>query len=187
MAAILDLPEMHARLYRWTVEDYVELTQENPAFHRFELIRGLIVEKMPKTPLHVSLTKEFYDFFLRRASESFFVRQEGPLRLADSMPEPDIAVVRGGRQDFRTRHPTTAELVIEVAVSSVAPDRENASLYAEAGIAEYWIVLAEAEEIEAYRRPENGVYLETCTYRRGEMIPCLCLKDSAVAVETWFA
>ena len=64
---------------------------------------------------------------------------------------------------------------------------ENALLYAEAGIAEYWIVLAEREEIETYRRPEDGVYQEKRTYRRGETIPCECVEGGAVPVETWFA
>jgi hypothetical protein len=41
-------------------------------------------------------------------------------------------VVRGSESDFRTAHPKTAELAIEVAVSSPELDRENASLYAEA-------------------------------------------------------
>ena len=86
------------------------------------------------------------------------MRQEAALRLKDSMPEPDAAVVQGTRRDFWRCHLTTAELIIEVAVSSVALDRENASLYAEAGVAEYWIVLAEAEEIEAYRRSVESIY-----------------------------
>ena len=75
---------------------------------------------------------------------------------------------------------------VEVAVSSVALDRENASLYAEAEIAEYWIVLGEREEIEAYRRPENGVYQEKRTYQRGDMIPCACVEGGEVPVAEWF-
>ena len=186
MSAILDLPEVRERVYHWTVADYIELAEENPAFDHYELIQGLIVKKMSKTPLHVSLTAEFHDLFLQRGRKEFFVLQEAPLRLADSMPEPDVAVLRGARQDFRTRHPTTAELIVEIAVTSIALDREKALLYAKAGVAEYWIVLAEAEEIETYRRPENGVYQETRTYRRGETIPCACVEGGAVPVATWF-
>ena len=55
-------------------------------------------------------------------------------------------------------------------MSSVAPDRENASLYAEAGVAEYWIVLGTAA-VEVYRRPENGTYQEKRLYSRGEFLP----------------
>lgn len=47
-----------------------------------------------------------------------------------------------------------------MAVASAALDRENASLYAEAGVKESWIVLAEAQQIEIYRQPFGGRYLQ---------------------------
>lgn len=186
MAAILDLPEMRERVRRWTVTEYEKLG-DDPAFRRTELIRGLIVNKMSKSPLHATITTRLYAFLMRALRPEFVVRQEQPLRLADSMPEPDISVMRGKLEDFISGHPTTAELVVEVAVSSVAPDRENASLYAESGVAEYWIVLGETEQVEVYRRPENGVYYERRTYGRGEVIEGVTVMDQGVPVETLFA
>ena len=103
------------------------------------------------------------------------------------MPEPDISVMRGTLEDFAQRHPPTAALVVEVAVSSVTPDRENAALYAEAGVTEYWIVLGEREQVEVYRRPEGGTYLETRIYGRGETIAEVEVIDGGFAVATLFA
>ena len=187
MAAILDLPEVGARVLRWSVADYERLAELGVVPRRAELIRGLIVEKMPESPLHMFLTQKICAQLRLRLREGLTVRQEGPLRLEDSMPEPDVSVVRGTMEDFRVRHPTTAELVVEAAVSSVALDRENASLYAESGVAEYWIVLGEREEVEVYRRPENGLYQERRTYRRGETVACASVEGGEVPVETWFA
>lgn len=187
MAAILDLPEVRARVTRWTVADYERLAELGAVPRRAELLRGLIVEKMPKSPLHNFLTDSIADDLRRRVKAGLAVRQELSLRFMDSVPEPDVSVVRGRKEDFRTQRPTTAELVIEVAVSSVALDRENAALYAEAGVTEYWIVLGEAEQVETYRRPENGVYREQRTYSRGEAIPCPALVDEPIAVAAWFA
>ncbi len=170
MTAILDLPEMRARVHRWTVAEYEKLG-DDPAFRRSELIRGIIVEKMSKSPLHSDLASEIHLLLVRLIRAGLVARKEEPLRLADSMPEPDVSVMRGARRDFRKKHPTTAELVVEVAVSSVAPDRENAAIYAEAGIAEYWIVLAERNAVEVYRRPQDGLYKEVCTYGLGDSIP----------------
>ena len=133
MSAILDLPEMRERVRRWTVAEYEKLG-DDPAFRRTELIRGIIVNKMSKSPLHSTVTTRLYVFLLRTLRQEFVARQEEPLRLVDSMPEPDVSVMRGTPDDFGTRHPATAALVVEVAVSSVAPDRENAALYAEAGV-----------------------------------------------------
>ena len=61
--------------------------------------------------------------------------------MRDSEPLPDVCVVAGNVSDFDHRHPSTAELVIEVAVTTAVADREKAAIYAEAGVKEYWIVL----------------------------------------------
>ena len=185
MDAILDLPEMRARVRRWTVAEYEKLG-DDPAFRRTELIRGLIVNKMSKSPLHSNATTRFYVFLVRHLRPEFVARQEQPLRLVDSMPEPDISVMRGTLDDFNARHPSTAELAVEVAVSSVASDRENASLYAEAGITQYWIVLGATEQVEVYRRPVAGVYQERRIYGRGELIEQVGVVAVPVPVNTFF-
>ena len=110
-----------------------------------------------------------------------------PLTLHDSEPEPNIAVTRGKAADFFKAHPTTAELIIEVAVSSPALDRENASLYAEAEVKEYWIVLALERRIEVYRRPERGRYSEKRTFGSGETVRCTSLPVITVDVAALFA
>ena len=142
---------------------------------------------MPKSPLHVFLAKRFYDRFQKQLPEGCTVHQEGPLRLADSEPEPDVAVVRGSERDFIARHPTTAELVVEIAIGSAALDRENASLYAEAGIKEYWIVLGEERRIEVYRQPENGVCQQKRVYVAGETLACESVPGLQAPLEDWFA
>ena len=187
MTSILDVPEIRASVHRWTVADFRALAEDQPGFEHAELIRGVIVEKEIKTPLHNYLVKALYDFFQRAVRPGCVVRQEASLQLADSVPEPDVAVVRGEEKDFRLVHPTTAELIAEVAVTSLAADREKAALYAEAGVGEYWIVLAEAGQVEVYRRPEASAYLERRTYRRGESIEAVGVTGGPVAVEALFA
>ena len=187
MSAILDVPEIRASVYRWTVANYRALAEDNPAFRHAELIRGIIVEKEVKPPLHNFLTGRVAGVFRRAARGGLVVRQEASLLLGDSVPEPDVAVVRGEEEDFRLVHPTTAELVVEIAVTSLVSDREKAALYAEAGVTEYWIVLGETEQVEVYRRPVGGVYQERRTYARGEVIEGVGVIDGAFAVETLFA
>ena len=187
MNAIFDLPELRARVRTWTVEEYEKLG-DDPAFRRTELIRGTIVNKMSKGPLHSTILADLYLWLVRTLAPGWYVRQEQPLRLTDSMPEPDIAVVHGTSKDFATRHPATAVLVVEVADSSIAADREKAALYAEAGVGEYWIVLAGAGQVEVYRRPEGGEYRERRTYARGEEIGGVVVLDGgSVATDALFA
>lgn len=154
---------------------------------RAELIRGVIVTKMPKSPLHCKLSKRIFVAFLALERAGLVAFTERPLRLADSEPEPDAIIVRGQESDFDAHHPTTAELVVEVAVSSAALDRENASLYAEAGVAEYWIVLANDAQVEAYRCAENGVYQQKRLYAVGEILSCESVPGLQATLADWFS
>ena len=104
----------------------------------------------------------------------------------DSEPEPDISITRGGERDFLQAHPTTAELVVEVAVSSPALDRQNASLYAEAGVKEYWIVLGREQRVEVYCRPENGRYQETRLFEVNDTIECLSVPGVRLSLAELF-
>jgi Uma2 family endonuclease len=92
--------------------------------------------------------------------------------LHDSEPEPDLSLVRGSRRDFVEHHPGTAALVVEIAVSSTADDRALASLYAEAGVEEYWIVLPVERRIEIYRQPQNGAYLDCLSVTGDSALAC---------------
>ena len=187
MSAILDLPEMRARVTRWSVDAYEQLGELGVISKEVELIRGVIVQKMPKSPTHRKLTKRFYDRFSAWKLPGHVVFSEAPLRLADSEPEPDVMIVRGEESDYDEVHPITAELVVEIAVSSAALDRENASLYAEAGVPEYWIVLGGEQQIEVYRQPENGVYRQKRLYSLGETLACENVPGLSASLTDWFA
>ncbi|MEA3211531.1 MAG: hypothetical protein QOE70_4588 [Chthoniobacter sp.] len=172
MADILEMPEVRARVSRLSVAEYHQLGEYNENGRPTELIRGIVIEKTSKSPVHASIQTLLPDFIKTMVPPGFLVRIDNPLTFLDSEPEPDLAVVRGTLRDFFASHPTTADLVVEVAVSSVALDRENASLYAEACVQEYWIVLARQQQVEVYRRPEQGVYREQRVYARDETLVC---------------
>src|ERR1041384_6832718 len=162
MSAILEIPEVRQRASPLSVEEYHRLDEFNENGRRTELIRGIIIQKTSKSTSHSSIAKRLYDLSAAVLPKGLVVRREDPITLADSEPEPDIAVVRSAEADFFKAHPTTAELVVEVAVSSPALDRESASLYAEAGVKEYWIVLGQERQVEVYRLPQAGRYTEKC-------------------------
>ncbi|HAV64352.1 MAG TPA: hypothetical protein DCY13_18540, partial [Verrucomicrobiales bacterium] len=155
-----------------TVEEYHRLDEFNEHGRRTELIRGIVIEKTSESPLHRLIVSLLYRLILGQLPSGYSVWKEEPLALADSEPEPDIAVVRGEETDFATAHPNSAELVIEVAISSPALDRANASLYAEAGVKEYWIVLGSERRVEIHRRPVNGRYEEVSICEPGSSLEC---------------
>jgi len=186
MSAILEIPEVRQRVSRLSVEEYHRLNEFNDNGRRTELVRGIVIEKMSKSPQHRVLASRLYQLLLALLAEGYSAWKEEPLTLADSEPEPDISVTHGSESDFAESHPTTAELVIEVAVSSATLDRENTSLYAEAGVKEYWIVLGPEKRLEVYRQPENGRYRESLQYGPADTLQCASVPAVRIRVSDLF-
>src|SRR5262245_18062588 len=121
-----------------------------------ELIGGQLVVAEPHGTYHAS-TISAADYAVRAALPAgWIVRIQLPVSLDDeSEPEPDLVVVPGRPGDYRESHPDWPALAIEVAESSLAFDREQkGSLYARAGIRDYWIVNVVDGVLEVYRDPE---------------------------------
>ncbi len=96
-------------------------------------------------------------------------------------------MVRGTEGDFAQAHPRSAELIVEVAVSSAALDRENASLYAEGEVSEYWIVLGQERRVEVYRHPHDGRYGEVSLVGPEETLSCGSIPTVRIQVSKLFA
>ena len=134
-------------------------------FHRFGdlgmfegrramLIDGVMLEQGPMNPPH-AITLELVEDAVRAAfGPGWRLRIQMPLVLGQRTdPEPDLAVVPGRPRDSAA-HPTTAELVVEVADSSLRFDTtEKRGLYAAAGIREYWVVDVNGRQLLVYRDP----------------------------------
>ncbi len=181
------MPNTMKHAFKMPVELYNRLGDMGVLPKQIELVRGIVIAKMSKSPLHALLAGEIGDILARIVPAGHVLRKEDPLSLRESVPEPDISVVEGERKDFRDRHPSTAKLVIEVAVSTVEEDREMAEIYAEAGIDEYWIILAGTGQIEVHKRPFAGAYMDCRVFGRGEVIESGSLAGVRVAVDEVFA
>jgi Uma2 family endonuclease len=141
---------------KFTREEYHKLAELGilREDERVELIEGEIIRMAPASPEHVAETHGLYDRIRKLFGKGYCVRMQAPLALGDSEPEPDVAVVPGDFKDYLRTHPTTAVLVIEIAQTSLLYDREvKSSLYAKAGIPEYWLIDLENRRLEVYRDP----------------------------------
>lgn len=154
MATVSRQPGVRKR--RWSKKEYYRLG-ELGFFHgqRVELLEGVLMDQSPQGALHADTTD-----CVRRVLGSLFgtgylVRCQFPLDLGQTTePEPDVAVVVGVPRQFQSAHPTSAELIVEVSDTTLAYDRHRkGSLYARAGIADYWIVNLVDRQIEVYRDP----------------------------------
>ncbi len=143
-------------LWRWPRAEYERLVDLG-IFRGapIELIGGQLVVSEPQSASHASaITK--VDYALRAVlPPGWIVRLQAPVALDDeSGPEPDLVVVAGRPGDYGDSHPAHPALAIEVAESSLRFDRERkGSLYARAGIGDYWIVNLVDRVLEVYRAP----------------------------------
>ena len=174
MIEILERPDVRRRVAPLSVAGYHQLRDLGLVGAKTELLNGVIVEKMTKSPLHTFLAQRLHAWLAEGLPAGWQLRKEDPLTLASSEPEPDLALVAGSAETYRSHHPTTAELVVEVAVSSVEVDRAKADVYAEAGVAAYWLVLAEHRGVEVYSQPRANGYA------------CVEALGSGDVLETWY-
>jgi Uma2 family endonuclease len=141
---------------RWTREEFHRMADLGLfEGQRAELIEGEIMVLSPQKPEHFTTTDRVTDLLRLHFGSGYHVRMQGPIDFGPhSEPEPDVAVVRGRREDYGTQHPQTAALIVEVSDTTLSSDRRRkASLYARAGIQDYWIVNLVDHQIEVYRDP----------------------------------
>lgn len=170
-----------------SVEEYHRQPERNANGRQTELIRGIVVEKMPKSPLHGTIASLLFKVIEARLPAGFCARKEEALTLSDSEPQPDISILTGRLEDYLHRHPSTALLAVEVSISTYPEDQQKAFLYAEASVDEYWIVLPASRTVEVYRRPESGRYCEMRVYRAGEALACASVPGVEVDLTALFA
>jgi Uma2 family endonuclease len=128
---------------------------------RVELIDGYLVKKTGKNPAHVWTVDAIVEA-LRTTVSGWWCRKEDPIRIPDfDEPEPDVALVRGTRDDYRDKIPGPGDLALVVEVSESTLDRdqgEKLTAYARGGIPRYWIVNLVSHQIEEYSDPVLGKY-----------------------------
>ncbi len=146
------------RYYRFSVAQYHAMMQAGilTSDDRVELLEGLLVTKRAINPPHRTTTHNVRVALERIVPPGWYVDQQQPVATADSMPEPDVAVIRGDSNDYADRHPGPGEvaLVVEVADTSLTKDKtEKKRIYAAAGIPIYWLVNLTERRIEVYNDP----------------------------------
>jgi Uma2 family endonuclease len=191
VAVVATSPES---MRRWTRVEYdrlIDLGIFQPGEH-LELLGGHLIVSEPQGTLHTTAVGLVEDALRLCFGAGWVVRCQMPIALDDeSEPEPDVAVVPGTRHDYVLAHPARPALVVEVAESSLIADRgTKASLYARAGIADYWILNLVDRVLEVCREPvttptepSGGRYREIAIVHTGTSIAPLARPDAPVALD----
>ncbi len=148
---------------------------------RIELIRGELIQMVAKGTPHTVCGSILCRQLDRLLGDFAVIRGQDPITLPNqSEPEPDVVIARGKDEDYLAHHPYPEDifLVVEISDSTLDYDQtKKLELYAEAGIANYWIVNLNARQLEGYSQPYQNAqgkfnYLSKQIY----------LPDEAVAI-----
>src|SRR5712692_9656816 len=154
MRAMADYETRTRRFTRAEYERLIDLGIFQPG-EPIELIGGDLMVAEPQGAEHYTAIRKSAKALEAAFGPGWEVRTQGPIGLDDeSEPEPDVAVVPGSPDDYRSVHPSRPVLTLEVADSSLAIDRgRKGSLYARAGLADYWVLNLIDRTLEVYREP----------------------------------
>ena len=172
---------------KWTINEYHRMVAAGILGDRkVELLKGEIVEMPPESELHAYCSDEAGEYLTKLLAERAKIRHAKPITLHNnSEPEPDIAIVQRLGREYREHHPYPENVfwLIEYANSSLEKDLEiKNKIYAEAGIAEYWVVNLKKSHLVVFREPLDGDYANKSTLTTGTIQP-LAFPDVSVSIE----
>jgi Uma2 family endonuclease len=129
---------------------------------RTELINGQILLMAAKGTPHVTSLHLLANALRDQLGNVALIRTQDPIQLDNfSEPEPDLAIVSGTVLDYADRHPrpNQIDLIVEVADSTLKHDCEiKDKLYAQAGIADYWVLDLKKRQLHIFRNPTPTGY-----------------------------
>ncbi len=153
------MPQLREKIY--TSEDYWNL----PEGERAELIDGQLITMAPPSPIHqdisAALTSELRNYIKKNAGNCKVYAAPFAVNLNandDTWVEPDISVICDKNKITDRGCNGAPDFVVEiVSPSSRKHDyRTKMTLYADAGVREYWIVDPAKERTTVYRYEEDA-------------------------------
>lgn len=179
-------PDAPLQTHQWSRTQYESMIETGVLTDkdRVELLDGRIVTMSPQNSQHVTAVTICRDALTAASPEGCFVRTQAPIALGShSEPIPDLALVSGSPSDYWDAHPQRAELIVEVADSSLQKDRATKRhLYATHEIPEYWIINLVERNVEVYRAPTGGDYGTKMTVQPNDEIRLSCVACEPVSV-----
>ena len=169
------------RPHLFNVADYHRMTEaglfdETP---RVELIQGQIIDMAAIGSPHFGMVNRLTRLLVPLVGARGLISVQNPVRLdPGSEPQPDVAILKPRADDYETGAPGPSDvlLLIEVADTSLDFDRAvKAPLYAQSGIAEYWIMNLPERIIEVHREPAGARYAQVRRAKSGDTLDILML------------
>ena len=174
----------------FSTHDYFRMTEAGIFLpdERLELLNGAIYSMTPQNSRHAATIGIIAEFLTHHLSPEYSIRIQMPLNIdPDSSPEPDLAVVPGRPKEYIHDHPHTALLVVEVSDTTLQRDQSlKSSIYAQAGIPEYWIVNLKAQSLEVLSGPQASGFQHHTLFSISQTFQSSILPKTPLAVSDLF-
>lgn len=158
----------------WTREDCRRLEGMGLLPERWELIQGEIISKTGKNLPHSKIAQRINAILMTLFPATHILStcsiDVAPEDNPTSEPEPDITVLNRPADDL-TQNPIPADIALIVEASDSTLDHDlgpKATLYARAGIPEYWVIDIQGRQVYKHRDPQAGTYTQIQTLNADE-------------------
>jgi len=176
------------REYRWTAPLFYRALDAGAfgLWPKVELIRGKLMEHPGQTPPHAYTVGHVGRCFRDVFEPALQVRESKPIGIAeDTHADTDVLVIVDRLSEYEERHPGPDDTLLLVEVSDLTADydlSEKASLYAEAGITDYWVVLVNEAAIVRHRTPTPKGYQDVTRLAGDDLVSPLAAPEAAWTV-----
>ncbi len=178
--------------YRFSVAQFEQMIKEGifGEEEHVELIDSEVVVMTPFNHPYAVAVSNLEFIFREMLDRKAYVWAQQPVVLDDnSRPQPDVALLKWRDDRYIPHAPLSQDvlLLIEVADTSLREDRKQKhSLYARAGIAEYWIVNLRDGVIEVYSKPVGSEYKDERKAKRGDVVELPVWLEGSISVDEVF-
>jgi Uma2 family endonuclease len=179
---------MSIATYRWTIDQYHQavnagIFDDQPV----ELLNGELVIMPSEGAPHAGRGGVAVVYFRHLLGQRAQIREGHPitLRVSQSEPEPDVAIVQPLFWEYEAHHPYPENIfwLMEFANTSLKKDLAiKDKIYAAAGIQEYWVLNLPDNKLVVFRDPIDGDYQSKQTYTTGTISP-LAFSDVMVSID----
>ncbi len=183
MSALVQPSEIH----RVSIEEYHRMVESGGLSEdmRVELIDGWVVDMSPRSPEHENAILWLIRWLRRELDDAYDFLVTGSLTLGNSEPEPDVTILE--HAPTTRGHPSSALLVIEVALTSRDRDLRTKPMIYAPHITEYWVIDHERSCVIVHRDPADGAYRDVTVVERGEQIAPRALELAPLDTDALFA
>lgn len=184
MSALVQPSEIH----RVSIDEYHQMIESGGLAEdtRVELIDGWVVDMSPRSPEHENAIRWLIRWMVQNLDVSRYdLMVTGSLTLGNSEPEPDVAVI--DRAPPTLAHPSSALLVIEVALTSRDRDLRTKPTVYGPYVTEYWVVDLERRGVVVHRNPVDGAYRDVTVVPRGDTVAPTSLALAGLDTDELFA